>query len=106
MQKKHRRPREAAYQQGRAEYDELVLVPTFRDFVVLYIAEGYKRSRNTLSISNSDPAVIAVSAGGSSALPGAGRLRASNITPIRTSRSSALSGRHGWSSIQARSGSP
>lgn len=54
--------REAAYEQGRAEYDELELLPTFRDVVVLYIAEGHKRSRNTLSVANSDRAVIAMAA--------------------------------------------
>jgi hypothetical protein len=31
---------------------------TFRDFVCLYIAEGYKRNRNVVSICNSDPAVV------------------------------------------------
>jgi hypothetical protein len=36
--------------------------PTFRDFVVLYIAEGYKRNRNRVSIGNSDPKVVALSA--------------------------------------------
>ena len=30
----------------------------FRDFVVLYIAEGYKRCRNTVSLANSDPQII------------------------------------------------
>jgi hypothetical protein len=54
--------REEACERGLAEYDELQLVPTFRDFVVLYIAEGYKRDRNTLSITTSDPVVIALSA--------------------------------------------
>jgi hypothetical protein len=63
MQAKYRRLREAAYEQGRAEFDELIKQPTFRDFVVLYIAEGYKRSRNTASICNSDPGVVAVAAG-------------------------------------------
>ncbi|HEV7177100.1 MAG TPA: hypothetical protein VGN29_16485 [Solirubrobacteraceae bacterium] len=63
MQAKYRRLREAAHEQGRAEYDELVAVPTFRDFVVLYIAEGYKRSRNTASLCNSDPAIVALAAG-------------------------------------------
>lgn len=38
-----------------------MLRPTFRDFVVLYIAEGYKRSRNTVAIANSDPKVITMS---------------------------------------------
>src|SRR6202035_3666489 len=43
MQNKWRELREAAYAEGLAEHDELVMLPTFRDFVVLYIAEGYKR---------------------------------------------------------------
>lgn len=62
MQAKYRRIREAAYEQGRAEFDELRGLPTFRDFVVLYIAEGYKRSRNTVSLCNSDPAIVALAA--------------------------------------------
>jgi hypothetical protein len=36
--------------------------PTFRDFVALYIAEGYKRCRNTVAICNSDPAVMILAA--------------------------------------------
>ena len=63
MQAKYRRLREPAYEQGCAEYDELLVEPTFRDFVVLYIAEGYKRSRNTASLCNSDPTVVAMAAG-------------------------------------------
>jgi len=34
--------------------------PEFRDFVCLYIAEGYKRNRGVVSLNNSDPAVIKV----------------------------------------------
>ena len=63
MRKKYLLLREAAYNQGVAECDELVKLLTFRDFVVLYIAEGYKRSRNTVSICNSDPTVVAMAAG-------------------------------------------
>lgn len=62
MQQKYRRLREEAYARGLVEYDELILLPTFRDFVVLYIAEGFKRRRNCVSISNSDPRVVALSA--------------------------------------------
>jgi hypothetical protein len=58
MQNKWRLLRQAAYAQGAAEYDELIKLPTFRDFVVLYIAEGYKRRRNTVSPCNSDPAIV------------------------------------------------
>jgi hypothetical protein len=58
MQSKYRKLRSDAYAQGVAEWDELITLPTFRDFVILYIAEGYKRSRNTASICNSDPAIV------------------------------------------------
>lgn len=61
MQRKYRLLREAAYEDGIREYEALASDPTFRDFVCLYIAEGYKRDRNSVSISNSDPAVMQVS---------------------------------------------
>jgi hypothetical protein len=41
-------------------FAELAADPSFRDFVCLYIAEGYERSRHTASICNSDPAVMKV----------------------------------------------
>jgi AcrR family transcriptional regulator len=63
MRAKYRRLREEAYARGLAEYDELIELPTFRDFVVLYIAEGYKRDRNRVAIVNSDERVIAMAAG-------------------------------------------
>ena len=50
--------RDAAYAQGRAEFAELAQLPTFIDFVCLYIAEGHKRCRNDVSIGNSDPDVV------------------------------------------------
>jgi transcriptional regulator with XRE-family HTH domain len=52
--------RQKAYEEGLAEYDELIAEPGFRDFLCLYVGEGYKRSRNTVAIANSDPAVIAL----------------------------------------------
>jgi hypothetical protein len=59
MQRKYRLIREEAYRKGLAEFAELALeTPSFRDFVSLYIAEGYKRDRNVVSIGNSDPAVV------------------------------------------------
>ncbi len=60
MQDNYRRRREAAYEEGLRTFDELAVDPTFRDFVNLYIAEGYKRCRNIVSIANSDPAVISL----------------------------------------------
>lgn len=58
MQRKYRLLREGAYMQGRAEFAGLASDVAFRDFVCLYIAEGYKRSRNRVSLANSDAAVI------------------------------------------------
>jgi hypothetical protein len=63
MQRKYRRIREAAYEQGAEEFVELAAAtPALRDFVCLYIGEGYKRNRNRVSLANSDPAVIAFAA--------------------------------------------
>jgi transcriptional regulator with XRE-family HTH domain len=63
MQAKYRRLREQAYAQGEAEFDDLVVRPTFREFVVLYIAEGSKRDRNRIAIGNSDPRIVCMAAG-------------------------------------------
>jgi predicted DNA-binding transcriptional regulator AlpA len=61
MKRKFRLLREAAYREGVESYPALAQEPTFRDFVCLYIAEGYKRSRHTVSICNSDPSVMLLS---------------------------------------------
>ncbi|MFN8372333.1 MAG: hypothetical protein U0694_05590 [Anaerolineae bacterium] len=58
MQAKYKAQREAAYQQGWAEAPTLLQDATFRDFVVLYMAEGYKRDRNRVSICNSDKLIM------------------------------------------------
>jgi transcriptional regulator with XRE-family HTH domain len=60
MLAKHRRLREEAHELGFWEFSRLLEYPTFRDFVALYIAEGYKRNRNTVSICNSDAAVMKI----------------------------------------------
>jgi hypothetical protein len=61
MQRKYRLIRESAYREGLESFEELASDTSFRDFVCLYIAEGYKRSRNTVAICNSDPAVLDLS---------------------------------------------
>lgn len=58
MQAKFAALRQQAFEQGIAEAPALMLDPTFRDFVVLYMAEGYKRSRNSVSFVNSDPQMV------------------------------------------------
>jgi hypothetical protein len=50
--------REKSYQQGQAESPELLKDMTFRDFVVLYIAEGPKRKRNSVEFVNSDLCMV------------------------------------------------
>jgi hypothetical protein len=58
MRAKHRLLREEAYAEGLNTFGALNTEPTFRDFLCLYIAEGYKRNRNVVSLANSDPAVV------------------------------------------------
>jgi hypothetical protein len=58
MQEKYERLREEAYQSAYQEASELLQKPTFRDFVVLYMAEGYKRDRNLVSVANSDTQIV------------------------------------------------
>lgn len=60
MQLKYRLLREQAYELGRWEFPRMCEEATFRDFVCLYIAEGYKRDRNRASVANSDPAAMAL----------------------------------------------
>ncbi len=58
MQARWRAIREESYREGRRMFAGLCLEPTFRDFVCMYIGEGYKRKRTQVSLCNSDPAVV------------------------------------------------
>jgi AcrR family transcriptional regulator len=60
MQAKYRRLRELAYAEGAASFASMMDEEGFIDFVTLFIAEGYKRNRNLVSVANSDQAVIAI----------------------------------------------
>lgn len=60
MRAKYKALRDAAYREGWDEFPDLIREPTFRDFLCLYVAEGYKRNRNTVAIGNSDPNVLRV----------------------------------------------
>ncbi len=55
---KYKALRDAAYREGWEEYPRLAQEPTFIDFLCMYVGEGYKRCRNTVSLANSDPRVI------------------------------------------------
>lgn len=63
MRAKYKRLRDEAYELGSWEFPRLARHPTFRDFVCMYIAEGYKRDRNRVAIGNSDPAVVRLAQG-------------------------------------------
>jgi hypothetical protein len=63
MKAKYRQLREMAYREGMDSFDRLQERSGFLEFVTLFIAEGYKRSRNVVSIANSDPAIVVFSAG-------------------------------------------
>ncbi len=58
VKQKYAALREAAYQEGVAQAPDLLKDLTFRDFVVLYMAEGTKRQRNKLAFVNSDARMI------------------------------------------------
>ncbi|HXB14652.1 MAG TPA: hypothetical protein VNV44_02805 [Solirubrobacteraceae bacterium] len=58
MRRKYRLLREAAYREGVESYPRLSADATFRDFICLYIGEGYKRDRNRVGLANSDPLVV------------------------------------------------
>jgi excisionase family DNA binding protein len=60
MQQKYKRLREEAYAEGERSFEELALDPSFRDFVCLYLAEGFKRDRNRVAVGNSDPAIVSI----------------------------------------------
>jgi hypothetical protein len=58
MQQRYKRKRDEALELGVWEFPRLCREPGFRDFVCMYIGEGFKRNRNTVSLANSDVAVV------------------------------------------------
>lgn len=58
MKNKYKTLRDNAYSEGASSASHLMSEPKFRDFIVLYLAEGYKRCRNVASICNSDISVM------------------------------------------------
>jgi len=56
--RKFKKLREEAYELGVKEYPKLMKENDFRDFVMLYLTEGYRRSVNTASVANSNKNLI------------------------------------------------
>jgi excisionase family DNA binding protein len=50
--------RQEAYDESYADAERLLSDRRIRDFVVLYLAEGYRKNRNKVSFSNSSPRMI------------------------------------------------
>jgi hypothetical protein len=63
MRRKYRLLREAAYDDALLFFLHLSELPGFRDFLVIFMTEGHRRSRNCVSIANSDPAIVRHSQG-------------------------------------------
>lgn len=58
LSKKFALLREAAYKETYLKSEKILSDPAIRDFIVMYIAEGYKRGRNVVDFTNTDVAVI------------------------------------------------
>jgi predicted DNA-binding transcriptional regulator AlpA len=52
--------RQDSYQEGWSEAPTLLQDQLFRDFIVLYMGEGYKKSRNQVAICNSNPRIMKI----------------------------------------------
>jgi hypothetical protein len=50
--------RNAAYEEAYADAERLLSDRRIRDFVVLYLAEGYRKNRNKVSLSNASPRMV------------------------------------------------
>jgi len=52
--------RKEAYDVGLMSYPKHIKNPFFRDFLLVYLCEGYKRSQNMVQVTNSDPTIISL----------------------------------------------
>ncbi len=58
MSRKWARIRESYYQSAAANAQRLLRNPSMRDFIVVYLTEGYRRDRNVVQVSNSNPGIV------------------------------------------------
>jgi hypothetical protein len=61
VKKKYKLLRDTAYQQGLDMYGDLIKENTFRDFIVVYMTEGYRKCRNSVSVCNSSMPIMKLS---------------------------------------------
>ena len=55
---KYTKLRDIAYQKGVEEAPALFKDSSFRDFVTIYLCEGFRRDRNRVSFANSNPIIV------------------------------------------------
>lgn len=58
MKEKYKLLRDEAYAEGLQQAPELLSDPKFRDFVAMYIGEGFKKTINDVAIVNSNPDIM------------------------------------------------
>ena len=58
---RYKKLRDAAYNEGKYTAQKLFKSKQFRDFIVVYLCEGYRKSRNTVSVSNSNNKILRLS---------------------------------------------
>jgi len=61
MQAKYKRIRDNAYNEGKKAAPNLFRDPSFRDFIVVYLCEGYRKTRNTVAVANSNAKILKLS---------------------------------------------
>jgi hypothetical protein len=61
MKEKYATIRNNAYKIASENAEEKLKNPLFRDFIIIYLTEGFRKTRNIVSIANSNPAIIKVS---------------------------------------------
>src|SRR4051812_23941679 len=56
--KKFKKLRDEAYEQGLKDFNDLLKINTFRDFIIIYLTEGFRKSKNTAQVTNSNHNII------------------------------------------------
>lgn len=55
---KWKRLRDSAYKDGLEIYQQMKDEKTFRDFIIIYLTEGFRKTKNVVQVVNSNPMII------------------------------------------------
>lgn len=61
MRKKYKTLRDAAYSEGQCIYQQRKNDVSFRDFILIYLTEGFRKTQNSVQVANSNSNIIKVS---------------------------------------------